>query len=578
MSLAQRIVNGTIHRALHQSNSEIEITDDTCSICHPPLETPRSFEIFWEFFFNYIAPSADDYSEITVQRFLQTDRLRQRILETQTIEISTTTILQHYQRVIHAIHYRRNLRRTSTELAVQTFLIALLTNNFDERLVSNRINEHISDFQNPLLNDRPLYQIVETTLQTFAQLERSTRTRNELAPEIPITQRQPTSRTDTPVPSLDETNPNSEEEEEFLEQEARLNALYNRTQEELDQLFPDPQEGPSDDEEVITVSEGSDINTDDELEALARFFNPELYPPLSPDQQQALNLFPMAGRIFKPDYFYGKNEEDAEQWLRHFEKIAHANEWDDDAKYRMVPIFLKEVAERWWGRTRTTAWEDDNADNTVIGFKERFLENFAGKNKVAKWQDQFENIRQGKRTIEEYNEDFRLKLKRADPQEELPQSVIIRKYVKSIKPEIAQKVYYEGPTTIDQAMMVAERCERGQELIKGSSENYLNEIEELRHQINMLKLGVDKPEVVEISAADPPLNRPYNNNNNRTNNWNNNRPNNWNNNNNNRSNNWNNNKQNNQNGNNNRRNFPKGTCHRCGRFGHFQRNCRQGQN
>src|SRR3990170_2219888 len=71
----------------------------------------------------------------------------------------------------------------------------------------------------------------------------------------------------------------------------------------------------------------------------------------------------------------------------------------------------------------------------------------------------------------------------------------------------------------------------------------------------MLKLGVNEPEIVEVSAAEPELNRPYNTNNNNNRNWNNNNNNrNWNNNNNNR--NWNNNRNNNSNynRNNNRQN------------------------
>ena len=114
----------------------------------------------------------------------------------------------------------------------------------------------------------------------------------------------------------------------------------------------------------------------------------------------------MAGRVFKPDYFHGKPEEDAEAWLAHFIKVAIANEWDADASYRMVPVFLKGAAERWWNRTRTTAWTDDVNDNTVIGFQELFLAYFVGEGKRAKWQDQFENIRQRKKSIEEYNEKF----------------------------------------------------------------------------------------------------------------------------------------------------------------------------
>ena len=197
----------------------------------------------------------------------------------------------------------------------------------------------------------------------------------------------------------------------------------------------------------------------------------------------------------------------------------------------MIPIFLKGAAERWWNRTRTTAWTNDVNDNTVIGFQELFLAYFVGEGKRAKWQDQFENIRQGKKSIEEYNEEFIQKLKKADPDGTIPAAINIRKYIKSIKPEIAQAVYTEAPASLEEAMESAEKIQRGRDLIKGSSENYLAEIEDLRHQINMLKLEVNEPEIVEVSAAKPELNRPYNtNNNNNSRNWNNNNNNrNWNN-------------------------------------------------
>ena len=53
----------------------------------------------------------------------------------------------------------------------------------------------------------------------------------------------------------------------------------------------------------------------------------------------------MANRIFKPDNFHGKTDEDAEAWLNHFEKVANANGWTPGEKFRMAPVFLKDAAE-----------------------------------------------------------------------------------------------------------------------------------------------------------------------------------------------------------------------------------------
>src|SRR5215208_2469632 len=188
MSTPSKIQYEQLHRAFHQQGLEPSTEDQTCSICQPPLETPSSFERFWTFYSNNIVPAADDYSEITVQRFLQADRLKQRILATQRIELITSPILRHYQRVVNAIHYRRVLRHTTTQIAIQVFIIALLTNNFDERLLVNSTIKKAFRFENPLLNDRSLYGIIQTVLQTYAELPTATRTHNDLTLELPITQ------------------------------------------------------------------------------------------------------------------------------------------------------------------------------------------------------------------------------------------------------------------------------------------------------------------------------------------------------------------------------------------------------
>ena len=57
-------------------------------------------------------------------------------------------------------------------------------------------------------------------------------------------------------------------------------------------------------------------------------------------------------------------------------------------------------------------------------------------------------------------------------------------------------------------MDITIRYARGQEMLHGNI-NYVEEIEKLRHQINMLKLGVNQPEIIQPSARVLPLNQPY---------------------------------------------------------------------
>src|ERR1043165_4185135 len=133
-------------------------------------------------------------------------------------------------------------------------------------------------------------------------------------------------------------------------------------------------------------------------------------------------------------------------------------------------------------------------------------------------------------------------------------------------------------------MEYALRVSAGHELMKNSNINLLDEVEELRAQINLLKLGVNPhdlsrndPEInytTPLSMPIPILNQPYqnqpqqsssnnrnqNNNQNRNQNHNQNRNNNWNN--------------NNRNRNNRNRNV---NCFICGQLGHGFRNCNNGQ-
>ena len=98
MSLSQRITIGRTHREQHRSEATNLIKDLSCSICHPP-QFPISIEFdrFWGFYSKYIAPTADDYSEVTIQRYQQVLTFSQLVQRRGYISETTATILQQYQ-------------------------------------------------------------------------------------------------------------------------------------------------------------------------------------------------------------------------------------------------------------------------------------------------------------------------------------------------------------------------------------------------------------------------------------------------------------------------------------------------
>ena len=119
MSLSQRITIGKTHREQHRSGETDLIEDSSCSICHPPQSPiPIEFERFWNFYSKYIAPTAEDYSEITIQRYQQVLSFSVLVERREYISDTTATILQQYQRVLHTIYYRADLRRTTEQLAI----------------------------------------------------------------------------------------------------------------------------------------------------------------------------------------------------------------------------------------------------------------------------------------------------------------------------------------------------------------------------------------------------------------------------------------------------------------------------
>ena len=66
--------------------------------------------------------------------------------------------------------------------------------------------------------------------------------------------------------------------------------------------------------------------------------------------------------------------------------------------------------------------------------------------------------------------------------------MIIRKYVQSLRKNIGAHCYIHNLTTLPYTMKVATQYCKGQELIFRNI-NYIEEIEDQCHQINLLKLG-----------------------------------------------------------------------------------------
>src|ERR1043165_7060056 len=240
MSLSQRINIGKTHREQHQQGETNLLEDPSCSTCHPPqFPISTAFERFWNFYSRFIAPTAEDYSEITIQRYLQVQSFAILVQRRGYISETTSTILQQYQQVLHTIYYRAELRQTTEQLAIITVLTGLVSDQF-ERDPSAHCWEYILSFRNPLLNDRPHFRAFEQILQAYQETDRTSRSHTGIAPLVPPFTPVEVTRPDTPLDGLESevtsvtssADKTSEEDTESFNgnltaSETRQNTQYN---------------------------------------------------------------------------------------------------------------------------------------------------------------------------------------------------------------------------------------------------------------------------------------------------------------------------------------------------------------
>ena len=131
MSLSQQILTGQTHRREHREGQQPTFEDQTCPICFPiPEEIDSKFIRFWNFYTGYLAPSATEFSILTIQRYSQADILRSHATEIGYIGEATTNILQSYQQVLHTIYYNTSPPYTITQLALQTVILSFCSGAF----------------------------------------------------------------------------------------------------------------------------------------------------------------------------------------------------------------------------------------------------------------------------------------------------------------------------------------------------------------------------------------------------------------------------------------------------------------
>ena len=107
----------------------------------------------------------------------------------------------------------------------------------------------------------------------------------------------------------------------------------------------------------------------------------------------------------------------------------------------MFPVFLKDVAEWRVLRGNFNVWETDPTNANSRGIKTAFTNHFLIYTRKIKWNDQFDKCSQGKKDIEEHNDEYLHLWKKVDPTETYPAEMIIRKYVQSLRKDVGAHYY-----------------------------------------------------------------------------------------------------------------------------------------
>src|ERR1044071_6312990 len=171
--------------------------------------------------------------------------------------------------------------------------------------------------------------------------------------------------------------------------------------------------------------------------------------------------------IAKPTLFLKKPDEDVQEWLENFENIAIANGWDDNKKLQVIPVYLLGTAKRWLDEARPgiVTWTGFNGP-VATTFKYEFLRKFVTDRKKTAWIREFQNLKQGRNTIETYIDEFTRLYQKVDPTSAWTEEMKVRSFVDGLNSRLTPLVHMKNPQDLEEAFEVASWAATGYELEK----------------------------------------------------------------------------------------------------------------
>ncbi|CAG8708776.1 14417_t:CDS:1, partial [Funneliformis mosseae] len=149
------------------------------------------------------------------------------------------------------------------------------------------------------------------------------------------------------------------------------------------------------------------------------------------------------------DPFYGKDSEDAQEWIEMFLKVKETNGWPDNRRVAIATEMLKKEAADWYNLVNTTINRWDRDANT--GFRERFLACFSSQEKLHRWQYELMNLKQINKKVETYASRFKKLANRVDAGG-IPDAFKVRMFLSGLNKELATLVAIQNSANLDAAI------------------------------------------------------------------------------------------------------------------------------